>query len=187
VDGFLTGLGNVGLWTLTVVWAAAMAAGCLAALLSVPGGWIALGLAVLYDLGFGFQAVGAARLIVFAVLLGIGEAVEAALGTVYVAARGATKWGVVGALVGGILGAVAGSAVLPFVGTLIGSIVGAFAGAVAGEYFRERRLESSVQVGFHAMVGRLGAVTVKTALAFAGAWISAAAAFSHLAARGADS
>jgi hypothetical protein len=185
VEGFLQGLGQAGLWAVTVLWAAALAAGCLAVLLSLPGGWIALGLAVLYDLGFGFEAIGPARLIVFAVLLGVGEAVEAALGTVYVAARGATKWGVVGALVGGIAGAIAGSAALPILGTFAGSVVGAFAGAVGGEYFRERRLEPSVRVGFHAMVGRLGALTVKAVLAFAGAWIAAYAAVKHLAQSGA--
>jgi uncharacterized protein YqgC (DUF456 family) len=181
VEGFLQGLGAAGLWTVTVLWAGLLAAACLSVLISLPGGWVALALAVLYDLGFGFQAVGAGRLITFAVLLGVGEAVEAALGTVYVAARGATKWGIAGALVGGIAGAIAGSAVVPLIGTLLGSFAGAFAGAVAGEYFRERRLEPSVRVGFHAMVGRLAAVTVKAALALAGAWIAAAAAFRRLA------
>lgn len=180
MEGFLEGLGQVGLWTVTVLWAGALAGGCLAVLLSLPGGWVALALAVLYDLGFGFRAIGPERLILFAVLLGVGEAVEAFLGTVYVAARGATKWGVLGALVGGIAGAIAGSAALPVLGTLAGSFAGAFAGAVAGEYARDRRLQPSLRIGMHATVGRMGAVTVKAMLAGAGAWVAAAAAFGHL-------
>lgn len=186
MEGFLQGLGHAGLWAVTVLWAVLLAGGCLSVLISLPGGWIAFALTVLYDLGFGFKAIGPGRLVVFAVLLGVGEVVEAALGTAYVAARGATKWGVIGALIGGIVGAVGGSAVVPVVGTLVGSVLGAFAGAVGGEYFRERRLEPSVRMGFHAMVGRLGALTVKTVLAIAGAWIAASAAFAHLLERGAQ-
>lgn len=182
MERFLEVLGSVGAWTGAVVWAVAIGAGCLAVLLALPGGWVALALAVLYDAIHGFEAIGFARLIVFAVLLGIGEAAEAFLGSVYVAAKGATRWGVIGAFLGGIVGAIAGSAVVPVLGTFAGGFVGAFAGAVAGEYLRDRRLEPSLQVGLHATVGRFVAVTVKGMLATAGAWIVVAEAFRRLAA-----
>jgi uncharacterized protein YqgC (DUF456 family) len=160
-----------------------MGAGCLAILLALPGGWVALGLAVAYDAIHGFDAIGWPRLVVFAVLLGLGEAAEALLGSVYVAARGATRWGVIGAFLGGILGAVAGSAAAPVLGTFAGGFAGAFAGAVTGEYLRDRQLEPSLSIGFHATAGRFVAVTVKGMLATAGAWIVAAEAFRTLAAR----
>ena len=92
MDAFLQAVGGVGQWTGTIVWAVGLGACCLAVLLSLPGGWIALALAVGFDALHGFGAIGPARLIVFAVLLAVGEAAEAFLGSVYVAARGATAW-----------------------------------------------------------------------------------------------
>ena len=181
MEGFLQALGSVGAWSGTVLWAVAMGASCLAILLALPGGWVALGLAVLYDALTGFQAVGWPTLLVFTVLLGIGEAAEAFLGSVYVAAKGATRWGVIGAFVGGIGGAVLGSLVLPLLGTFLGGFAGAFVGAVGGEYFRDRNLEPSLRVGFHATVGRFVAVTVKGMLATAGAYLAAAEAVKSLA------
>lgn len=168
MDGFLQGAGAVGAWAAIVLWSFALLVCCFAVLLSLPGGWVALGLALLWDALHGFSAIGPWRLVSFGVLLGAGEAVEALLGTVYVAKKGASVWGVVGTFVGGILGAVGGSALVPVIGTLIGTFLGAFCGAVGGEYLRDRRLEPSIRVGFHATIGRLLAVTVKAMLALAG-------------------
>jgi uncharacterized protein YqgC (DUF456 family) len=180
LESFLSVLGSVGAWSGTVLWALAMGVACLAILLALPGGWVALGLALVYDALTGFQSIGVPMLVVFAVLLGVGEAAEALLGSVYVAAKGATRWGVIGAFVGGILGAVLGSLVIPLLGTFLGGFAGAFAGAVSGEYFRDRKLEPSLRVGFHATVGRFVAVTVKGLLATTGAYLVAAEAIRHL-------
>jgi uncharacterized protein YqgC (DUF456 family) len=180
VEGALATAGSVGQWTAAIVWIALLAASCFAVLLALPGGWIALALAVLYDLAYGFHAIGWPRLLVFAALLGIGEVVEALLGSVWVARKGASRQGVVGAFVGGIAGAVLGTPVVPVLGTLVGGFAGAFVGAVLGEYARDRRLEPSLRVGAHATTGRFLAVTVKGALATAGAVVVAGAAFETL-------
>jgi len=180
MEGFLAAAGTAGVWAGTVVWALLLATSCTAVLLSLPGGWIALGLAVLYDALWGFGAIGWARLAVFAALLLVGEIVEALLGSVYVARQGASRWGVAGAFVGGIVGAVLGSGIAPVLGTLAGGFVGAFAGAVLGEWCRDRRLEPSLRIGFHATVGKLVAALAKGVLAAAGAVVVALAAFRHL-------
>ena len=57
-------------------------------------------------------------------------------------------------------------------GTVTGA-VGAFAGAVAGEWWRDRRLEPSLRIGFHATVGKLLAALVKGLLAATGAIVVA--------------
>lgn len=173
MDAFLEGAGLVGSWTGASVWTLALLASCLAVLLSLPGGWVALGLALLWDLFHGFDSIGPVRLVIFTVLLLIGEAAEAALGSLYVAKKGASGWGVVGTFVGGIVGAIVGSGILPVIGTLLGAFGGAFAGAVAGEYLRDRQLEPSLRVGFHATVGRFLAVSVKGFLATVGAGLVA--------------
>ena len=165
-------LGDISSWLGWTLWLLLLFASTATILLALPGGWIALGIAVLYDLFYGFQAVGWLPLSGFAVLLGIGEAIEAALGTLYVAKKGATMYGMVGGFIGGIVGAIAGSSVLPIVGTMLGGFVGAFGGAVSGEYLRQQQLEPSLRIGMHATVGRLLAVTVKFSLAMAGTlWV----------------
>lgn len=160
---------SVGQWTGFVAWALLVLLACTTILITLPGGWIALGLAVLYDLFHGFSAIGWKSLLIFAVLLTVAELIEAGLGTVYVARKGATRYGLVGGFVGGIVGAAAGTGVVPVLGTLLGSFAGAFGGAVLGEYLRDQRMEPSVRIGIHATIGRLLSVTAKYALALAGA------------------
>ncbi len=181
MEKFLAAAGTVGVWSGTVVWAILVAGSCFTVLFALPGGWVALGLAVLYDALHGFSAIGWGNLGIFAGLLVVGEAVEAFLGSVYVAKQGATRWGVLGGFLGGIGGAIAGTPVMPIVGTLLGGFIGAFSGAVVGEWLRDRQLEPSLRVGLHATVGRFLAVTVKGLLATTGAAVVAVAAFAHLA------
>jgi len=155
-------------WSGWSLWCLLILASCFAIFLSLPGGWIALGLAVLYDLIYGFDAIGLRGLGVFALLLVVAEIIEAGLGTLYVAKKGATRHGMIGAFAGGILGAILGSSLMPLVGTVLGGIAGAFGGAVAGEYWRERDLEPSLRIGVHATIGKVLALSAKFALAIGG-------------------
>lgn len=148
-----------------------------AILVSLPGGWIALAVAVLYDLAYGFEKIGWTWLGVFAGLMVLGEILESLLGTLYVAKKGASRTGMIGGFVGGIVGAILGSGALPVVGTILGSIAGSFAGAVGGEYYRNERLEPSLRVGWHATVGRVLATTAKFALALTGSVLALRAAW----------
>ena len=100
-----------------------------------------------------------------AVLLVIGEILEAILGSVVAARKGGSKWGALGALAGGIIGAVAGTSVIPVIGSLIFALVGAFAGAVIAEYLLYKRMEEAINIGFWAFVGKLWAFLLKYALA----------------------
>ena len=132
--------------------------------LGIPGGWIAFGGIVIYDIATGFSSVGWIWLIVMAVVLVIGEVIESLLGVVYVAHKGATKWGVLGALLGGIVGAIGGSFIIPFAGSIIFGLIGAFALAVLFEYIYYQSLDRALQTGFFAFIGKLGAMFVKFAL-----------------------
>jgi uncharacterized protein YqgC (DUF456 family) len=130
----------------------------------VPGGWVALAAIIVYDAIAGFSEVGWVMLIVMVALSVLGEIVESFLGLVYVAQKGATKWGVLGAFVGGLAGAIGGSMILPFIGSVILGLLGAFAGAVALEYLYYSSMDKALQTGFFAFVGKLGAMFVKFAL-----------------------
>jgi uncharacterized protein YqgC (DUF456 family) len=180
MEGVLATAGTVGLWSGTILWVVLLLLACFTILVALPGGWIALGLAILYDLLHGFDAIGWQRLLLFAALLGVGEGIEALLGSVYVAKRGATRYGVIGTFVGGLAGGALGTAVMPVVGTVVGGFAGAFLGAAGGELLREQRVEPSLRIGFHATVGRLLAVTTKYVLAMAGILVVVVAAFRAL-------
>jgi hypothetical protein len=160
--------GSLGYWVGVSLWILLLLVANFVILVSLPGGWIALGLAVVFDAITGFGAIGWVTLGIFAGLLVVGEVIESLLGLVYVAKKGATRWGVVGGFAGGLAGAVAGSGAVPVVGTLIGGLAGAFGGAVLGEYLRDQQLEPSLRIGVHATVGKLLATTVKFGLSVAG-------------------
>lgn len=132
--------------------------------LGIPGGWIAFAIIIIYDIATGFSTMGWIWLLVMAVLLVVGEIIESFLGVVYVAHKGATKWGVLGAFLGGIAGAIAGGFVIPFVGSIIFGLIGAFAFAVIFEYIYYRKLDRALQTGFFAFVGKLAAMFVKLML-----------------------
>jgi uncharacterized protein YqgC (DUF456 family) len=168
--------GNLGYWTGVSLWVLLLLVANFVILISLPGGWIALGLAVVFDAVTGFSAIGWITLAIFAGLLVVGEVIESLLGMVYVAKKGATRWGIVGGFVGGIVGAILGSGALPVVGTLVGGLAGAFGGAVLGEYLRDQQLEPSLRIGVHATVGKLLATTVKFGLSVAGTVLAVRAA-----------
>lgn len=132
--------------------------------LGLPGSWIALVAILIFDIATGFTTVGWMLLLVMAGVAVVGEIIESALGLVYVAHKGATKWGVLGAFIGGLTGAIGGSAVIPFVGSVIFGLIGAFTGAVLFEYVYYRSLDRAVQTGFFAFIGKISAMLVKFAL-----------------------
>jgi uncharacterized protein YqgC (DUF456 family) len=131
----------------------------------LPGSWIALGAIAIYALATRFGNPGWRMLLVMAGIAVLGEVVESLLGLVYVARKGATKWGVIGAFVGGIAGAILGTAIAPVVGSIIFSFAGAFAGAVLCEYLYYRSLDRALRTGFFAFMGKLNAMFVKFGLA----------------------
>jgi uncharacterized protein YqgC (DUF456 family) len=119
---------------------------------------------VVYDLATGFTTLGWKWLVVMAAVLVVGEIIESLLGIVYVARKGATRWGVLGAFLGGIVGAIGGSFIIPFIGSIIFGFIGAFALAVLFEYIYYRSLDRALQTGFFAFIGKLSAMFVKLVL-----------------------
>jgi uncharacterized protein YqgC (DUF456 family) len=132
--------------------------------LGLPGGWIAYGAMFVFDAITGFSTLGWKWLSIMGAVMLVAEIIESVLGVVYVAAKGATKWGVLGAFLGGILGAIGGSFIIPFLGSIVFGLVGAFALAVAFEYVYYRSMDRALQTGFFAFIGKLLAMFVKFAL-----------------------
>jgi hypothetical protein len=131
----------------------------------VPGSWISLGAIAIYAGATRFSSIGWKMLLVMAGITAMGEIAESLIGTLYVAGKGATKWGVLGAFVGGLAGAIFGTAIIPVVGSILFGFLGAFAGAVVSEYIYYRSLDRALRTGFFAFIGKLLAMLVKFALA----------------------
>ena len=158
-------LADIGQWSWYVVWSLLLITASLFVYLGLGGNFIILGLALVHALVTGFDPIGWTLLAVLAGIALLGEGIEFVVGTFWVAKKGATRHGVIGAFAGGLLGAALGNGVVPVIGAVVGSFVGAFGGAVAGEYLRNERLEPSLRIGGHAFVGRVAAMAVKHVLA----------------------
>ncbi len=154
-------LADIGQWSWYVVWSLLLIVASLFVYLGLGGNFIILGLALVHALVTGFDPIGWQLLLVLAGIALVGEGIEFVVGTFWVARKGATRYGVIGAFAGGLLGAAVGNGVVPVVGAVLGSFVGAFGGAVGGEYLARERLEPSLRVGGHAFLGRLLAILVK--------------------------
>jgi len=154
-------LQQVGQWSWFFLWSLLLVAASLFVYLGLGGTFIIIGLALIHALATGFDPVTWKLLAVLLGLALLGEGIEFVVGTFYVAKKGASKAGVIGAFTGGLLGAALGNGVVPVVGAVLGSFLGGFAGAVLGEYYTRERLEPSLRVGGHAFLGRLAAMMIK--------------------------
>ena len=170
-------------WTtlLVVMLVACVAACCGLTVVGLPGNWIMLAVAVVYDLLIpdGRLGIGLGFLGVLALLALFGELIEFLAGALGVRQMGGSGCSAVlamlGSLIGGFLGVFAGAAIpIPIVGSVIGALVlaslGALAGAVAGEKWHGRELNASLKVGAGAFVGRFLGTAAK---AFAGGTMAA--------------
>lgn len=138
----------------------------LSIILSIPGGWIALGLALVIEWADRFylpperpQTFGWWVLGTCAGLLALGEVIELAAGAAGAKGGGGTRRGMIAALIGGIVGAIALTPFIPIplVGTLVGAVIGTFLGAVIGEVTgaQPMTVRGSVKPAVGATIGRV--------------------------------
>ena len=158
-------LQQIGLWSGFFLWSLLLIAASLFVYLGLGGTFIIIGLALIHALATGFDPVSWKLLGVLLGLALLGEGIEFVVGTFYVAKKGASKAGVIGAFIGGLAGAVVGNGLVPVIGAVLGSFAGGFGGAVLGEYRTREKLEPSLRIGGHAFLGRLLAMLIKHAIA----------------------
>lgn len=138
-------------------------AGLLLIPLGMPGNFVILAGALVYNLLEWSMAVG---LVVLGVLLGLavlGEVLEYVLGMKLAENRGTSRPAVWGAVAGGIVGALVGVPV-PVIGSVIGLFVGVCAGALLVELVRGKDLAAAFSSALGAFYGRLGAIFAKMLL-----------------------
>ncbi|MBC8087400.1 MAG: DUF456 domain-containing protein [Phycisphaerae bacterium] len=132
--------------------------------LGLPGLWIMLGAALLYNVLLPAGGIGWVTLGGCGVLVVIAEVLEFTLGARYTKKYGGSRRAGWGSIVGGIVGAIIGVPV-PVIGSVIGAFVGAFVGALVGEFTvpREQRGDLT-RVATGAVVGRAVAAALKTGI-----------------------
>ena len=143
--------------------------------LGLPGLWLMLGVALLYDVLEPYRDIGPGVLGGAALLAFGTELVEFVLGGRYARKYGGSKRAGWGAIVGGLVGAVIGFPV-PIIGPMIGGFLGAFVGALGAELTVRSDARAATRVATGALVGRAVAVALKVAVGTAiAAWLFAAA------------
>lgn len=148
--------------------ALASLAGVALTILTLPGIWLTLAVALLCWWWMGADFYSAWTLAAALAMGIVAEVVELAASAAGAAKSGGGRSGAIGSIVGGVVGALAGSLILPIIGTIAGGVIGAGLGAIAGERgIAGKTWSHAARVGKGAMVARFIALCVKIAFAVA--------------------
>jgi uncharacterized protein YqgC (DUF456 family) len=143
--------------------------------LGLPGLWIMIATAVVYNLIVGGSPIGWFTLIGVGVMALVAEILEYTLAGSYARKYGGSRRASWGAVIGGILGAMLGFPV-PIVGPLIGAFAGSFIGALVGELGAGGTRRGAAKVATGALLGRVISTALKMGIGCAiAAWIFFAA------------
>ena len=153
----------ISLSTLLMLFCAAF---LLISLAGVPGNWLMIGSAVLFDwLVIRDQEVFWLWTILGVIGLAvIGEVIELIAGAMGAKKFGGTKRASIGALIGGVAGAITGTMFLPLIGTIFGAVAGAFTLATVMELSGGRPKHEAVRAGQGAALGHAAGNLTKFAI-----------------------
>lgn len=143
-----------------ILLALALFASLLLVPLGLPGLWLMVGVALLFDALAAGVDFGLVVLVGVTVLALVAELVEFGLGGRIARRYGGSRRAEWGAIGGGLMGAIIGFPV-PVIGPMIGAFVGAFVGALVAELSLQRGARAATRVATGALVGRVLAVVVK--------------------------
>lgn len=148
--------------------------------LGLPGLWVMLGAALLYNVLLPAGGIGWVTLGGCGALAIIAEVLEFTLGSRYTRKYGGSKRAGWGSIIGGIAGAFVGVPI-PIIGSVIGAFVGAFVGALVGEFTVPKESRGDVtRVATGAVIGRAVAAALKTGIGVVMmVWMLAVAIFGH--------
>ena len=143
--------------------------------LGLPGLWVMIASAVIYNILVGSEPIGWFTLVCVGILAAIAEIIEWTLSGKFARKYGGSRRAAWGAVIGGTLGAILGFP-LPIVGPLIGAFAGSFIGALVGEVSAGGTRRGATRVAWGALIGRVAATAIKMAIGAAiASWIFFAA------------
>ena len=140
----------------------------------LPGLWIMVGAALAYQLLLP-GTVSTATVVGTALLALVAEVLEFTLAGSYARRYGGSRRAGWGAIIGSIIGAIVGVPI-PIIGPIVGGFLGAFVGALVAERSTGAPLGGASRVATGALIGRVVAAAMKTAIGIVIAvWVLAAA------------
>jgi uncharacterized protein len=161
-----------------VLFALAIVACLLLVPLGLPGTWLMIAAAFVFNYLAPGQRIGWLAISFALCLAFLAEALEWTLAARYAKKYGGSKRAGWGAFLGGLIGAFLGVPI-PIIGSVIGAFAGAFGGALVAEFTRrESSASTATHVATGALLGRVVATALKMAIAFvigvllvAAAWV----------------
>ena len=139
--------------------------------LGLPGLWIMVGSAVVYNLVVPGDPIGWFTLVAVGVLALVAELLEFSMTGSYARKYGGSRRAGWGAIIGSIVGAMVGFPV-PIVGPVIGAFVGSFLGALIAEFTGGSSAGDATRVAKGALIGRVVSTVLKIGIGFTiGIWI----------------
>jgi uncharacterized protein YqgC (DUF456 family) len=158
-----------------LILAAAIVLSLILIVLGLPGLWIMVASAVVYNMIVPGDPIGWVSLIAVAVLALVAELLEFTMTGRYARKYGGSRRAGWGAILGGIVGAMVGVPV-PIVGPIIGAFVGSFVGALVAELTGGASATDATRVAKGALIGRVVSTMLKIGIGFTiGIWIFIAA------------
>ena len=138
--------------------------GFLITFVGLPGLFVITAGAFIYGLMTHFSEITLVTVVILLVIAIAAELIEFLSGILFAKRFKVSKNGIIG----GVIGAIAGVAVgvpIPVIGSLIGMFLGAFLGAVLFEYQKNKDKKLALMAGLGILLGRVGAILIKAALA----------------------
>ena len=143
--------------------------------LGLPGLWVIAGAALVFNPLAGGDRVSTGTVVGVFLLAVTAEVIEFMLAGRFARRYGGSRRAGWGAIIGGIVGAIVGVPV-PIVGPMLGAFAGSFAGALVAEFTRGTAGGAATRVATGALLGRVAAVAVKSAVGCVmAAWVLLAA------------
>ena len=130
--------------------------------LGAPGTWLILIASAIYGWATDFAEVTPQVLGIMALIAILLEGIEFLLAVKLAEKMGTGKKASWAAVVGAILGGIWGTGIFPIIGSLIGALAGAFFGAIIYEMLSGKSSRDVWKSGRGALIGRGGAVVMKT-------------------------
>lgn len=134
--------------------------------LGIPGLWVMLLGALLFNLVLDPAPIGLWALVGGGLLASLAELVEFLLAGRFARRFGGSKRAEWGAILGGLAGVLIGVPI-PLIGSIIGGFLGAFGGALIGEWSLHQDKDRAGRAAWGALLGRAAAIGVKVAIGFA--------------------
>lgn len=136
-------------------------AGTFSVIFSLPGTVFILIDVIIYSWATGFDKIGWKIIVLLLFISIIAETLDFAFTASGPGVFGSSKKGVIAAITGAIAGSVILTPLLMGVGTIVGMFLGGFTGMILVEYLHQRKMKSSLRMGYQTLLISVSGILLK--------------------------